>query len=218
MVVLNRRRELVLAAGALLLLGIACALPGPHSMERHRWWAGLGPVLPHASFPAECSLCHVGAGWNELRADFSFDHAERTGVPLQGAHEAARCLRCHNDRGPVETFAAQGCAGCHDDVHQGRLGNDCRSCHTEVDWRAVGQHERHARTRFPLTGAHAATACQRCHPGADVGHFVPTDIQCASCHQADLAATVLPNHIALGWVDRCDRCHMPTIWQQAEIR
>src|SRR5690606_30415845 len=83
MVVLNRRRELVLAAGALLLLGIACALPGPHSMERHRWWAGLGPVLPHASFPAECSLCHVGAGWNELRADFSFDHAERTGVPLQ---------------------------------------------------------------------------------------------------------------------------------------
>jgi len=25
------------------------------------------------------------------------------------------------------------------------------------------------------------------------------------------------NHVGLGWVDRCDRCHMPTFWQQAEI-
>lgn len=218
MAVLNRRLDIWLAGAALLCLGFACALPRTRTMDLHRWWAGLGPVLPHANFPADCTLCHVGSGWNDLRADFSFDHLERTGVPLHGAHEAARCLRCHNDRGPVETFAAQGCAGCHEDVHQAQLGNDCRSCHQESNWRALGMHERHNRTRFPLIGAHAATACERCHVGAEVGRFVPTDIQCVSCHQADLAETVLPNHFALGWVDNCDRCHMPTTWNQAEIR
>lgn len=212
------RRNGLLLAVALASLLAACALPRQQTLELHRWWSGLGPVIPHESFPADCTLCHVGSGWNDLRADFEFDHLARTGVALHGAHEAARCLRCHNDRGPVQVFAAQGCAGCHGDVHQGQLGADCRSCHQEVTWRAVGQLERHNRTRFPLVGVHAATACQRCHPGAEVGRFVPTDTQCVSCHQADLQAAQLPDHLALGWVDNCHRCHMPTTWQQAEIR
>ena len=141
-----------------------------------------------------------------------------TGVALHGAHAGASCLRCHNDRGPVTTFAARGCAGCHDDVHQGELGPDCSDCHTERTWQPVGQIERHARTRFPLVGAHAATACHRCHPGAWVGNFTPTDNECAPCHADDLARTTNPPHIPLGWVDRCDRCPPQTRWQHARVR
>jgi len=190
---------------------------GPHAVQQHLWWAGAGPVLPHESFPADCSLCHLGDDWQTLTSDFRFDHEQETGVPLPGAHVRAACLRCHNDRGPVEVFSARGCAGCHEDIHQGQLGQTCESCHQQETWQPVGQIELHQHTRFPLVGVHASTACRRCHPGAEVGKFVPTDTECLTCHTRDLARANNPNHVGLGWVDRCDRCHMPRTWQQFEI-
>ena len=204
----------VAAATALL---VACVVRGPGGVAQHRWWSGLGPVLPHDSFPTDCNLCHVGGDWQTLREDFEFDHELETGVPLEGAHASATCLRCHNDRGPVETFVAQGCAGCHEDVHLGRLGSNCTDCHEERTWQPSGMLARHLHTRFPLSGAHAVTACHRCHPGAELGVFTPTDARCVTCHQTDLANALNPNHIGLGWVDDCHRCHLPLTWQQAEI-
>ncbi len=184
----------------------------------HRWWSGLGPVLPHDSFPADCSLCHVGNKWNTLKLNFSFDHEKKTGVALSGAHQQAQCLRCHNDRGPVATFAAKGCVGCHEDIHAGTLNQQCTQCHNQQTWWPRGQIQMHLRTRFPLTGAHMAVACYRCHPGARVGKFVPADPECLTCHRDELANAVNPPHIGLGWVDNCDRCHVPTIWNQATVR
>jgi hypothetical protein len=209
-----RAKELVLALAA-LALAVACALDGTGEAARHRWWSGLGPVLPHDTFPADCSICHVGREWRTLTDDFSFDHEAETGVALNGAHAEATCLRCHNDRGPVEVFQARGCQGCHEDVHQGELGPGCAECHTESTWFPVGQVELHRRTRFPLVGAHATTSCRRCHQGAEVGNFLPADPQCVTCHADDLARTT--NHVGLGWVRRCDRCHVPTFWNEAEV-
>ena len=110
---------------ALYAVVVACASLGARDPQLHGWWKGLGPVMPHDSFPADCSLCHEGTSWQTLRADFSFDHEAETGVPLSGAHAQAQCLRCHNDRGPVATFQARSCAGCHEDIHLGMLGVDC---------------------------------------------------------------------------------------------
>jgi hypothetical protein len=215
----SRRSRLASAAFVLagLLLAAACVVQGPKDVERHLWWSGLGPVLPHDTFPADCGLCHVGDDWQTLRSDFDFDHEAETGVPLNGAHASATCLRCHNDRGPAGVFARAGCAGCHEDVHLAELGPDCRACHTEDTWRPEGMLERHQHTRFPLAGVHAVTACNRCHPGAELGRFVPTDTECVTCHQSDLARATFPDHVGLGWVDRCDRCHLPRTWDQAEI-
>jgi len=210
----------IAALAALLYVAIvACASQRDswRSVEQHRWWSGLGPVLVHDSFPMDCSKCHVGDGWNDLVADFAFDHAAETGVALDGAHEQASCLRCHNDRGPVATFAARGCAGCHEDIHRGQLGGGCVDCHGEQSWRPTGMLEYHRRTRFPLTGVHASTSCRRCHTGAEVGIFAPTPIECVDCHRADLAAATTPDHFALGYVDRCDRCHVPFLWNRAEL-
>lgn len=200
---------------AVLIAIASCVTPAERSADVHRWWGGLGPVIPHESFPADCSLCHMGSKWNVLVPNFVFDHEGRTGVPLVGAHTQAQCLRCHNDRGPVASFQAKGCVGCHEDVHQGDLGPRCTSCHNEDTWRAVGQIEMHSRTRFPLFGAHAITACHRCHPGARVGNFQPTDTKCLTCHTQDLLGTTNPPHIPLGFVDNCERCHIPTSWNQA---
>lgn len=213
----NSRIWSVLGGAWIVFAIVACVARGPRNVEQHRWWMGFGPVLPHETFPADCSLCHVGAKWNTLTDDFFFDHEAETGVPLVGAHLEAACLRCHNDRGPVENFVAQGCAGCHEDIHFGRLGPDCTKCHQQETWRPLNQIAMHNQTRFPLVGVHAATSCRRCHVGAEVGIFVPTDNQCVTCHQDDLARATNPNHVALGWVDRCDRCHVPTTWEQAEI-
>lgn len=202
---------------ALAFLVLACAVTGPQAVRQHRWWDGFGPVLPHDSFPADCGLCHEGEGWWTLVEGFTYDHAAETGVPLRGAHGQAQCLRCHNDRGPVEVFAAQGCAGCHEDIHLGQIQMGCETCHQETSWRPTGQVELHLRTRFPLIGIHTAVSCRRCHPGAEVGRFRPADPECVSCHAADRDQADNPNHLALGWVDRCDRCHQPTSWNQAEL-
>jgi hypothetical protein len=202
---------------AATLLIAACVTRSPHLQRQHLWWTGIGPVLPHDTFPGDCKLCHVGNDWQTLKQDFSFDHEAETGVPLVGAHAEASCIRCHNDRGHVATFAKQGCGGCHEDIHFRQLGTDCERCHAETTWNPVGQIALHDKTRFPLIGVHKSTACHRCHPGAEVGKFVPTDTECVTCHTRDLARAINPNHVGLGWIDRCDRCHLPRTWKQFEI-
>ena len=201
----------LLTLGLALLTTLAC-VRGREDVPPQGWWDGLGPVIPHDKFPADCSLCHTGQGWQEIRDDFALDHAAETGYPLEGAHAAAQCLRCHNDRGPAADFAARGCGGCHEDVHLGQLGTNCEDCHEQPDWRPRGRISEHAKTRFPLMGAHAATACRACHPAAELGVFVPTDTECLSCHRDDLARAKDPDHLAQGWTDGCDRCHISTSW------
>ncbi|MBC8327907.1 MAG: hypothetical protein H8E31_04090, partial [Planctomycetes bacterium] len=200
-----------LVLGLALLTTFAC-VSNREDVPAQGWWAGFGPVIPHDQFPADCSLCHTGQGWQQIREDFEFDHAEVTGFALEGAHQGAQCLRCHNDRGPAADFAARGCSGCHEDVHLGQLGPNCQDCHEQPDWRPRGMISEHSRTRFPLVGAHAATACRSCHPAAELGLFVPTDTECLSCHREDLARARNPDHLAQGWTDGFDRCHIPTSW------
>jgi len=53
----------------------------------------------------------------------------------------------------------------------------------------------HARTRFPLTGAHARTSCESCHVS---GQMAGTPMTCAACHggNGSRAVTVRPaSHI-----------------------
>jgi len=214
----RRRLPGILFAFAMALAVLACSVVSPKRGDLHRWWAGFGIVVPHESFPADCHLCHKGASWDELVDDFVFDHGVRTGVPLVGAHAEARCLRCHNDRGPVVTFRAQGCVGCHPDVHYGELGSDCARCHDETFWHVPNARVAHVHSRFPLTGAHMQVACHRCHAGARVTNFRPTDPDCVSCHLQDALDTTNPPHQGLGWVDRCDRCHMPAKWRPGVVR
>jgi len=204
--------SLLLLASAFVFL--ACAIDGSRSSVAAQEWDKLrGPVVPHDDFPADCSLCHEGDDWNTIRADFVYDHAKETGHALEGAHEAAECLRCHNDRGPVQLYSVRGCAGCHEDPHESRMGSDCSSCHSQSNWLVVGAIADHARTRFPLVGAHAAAACFACHQGAEVGRFERVSIACIDCHADDLATALVPNHQALGWAQQdCSTCHTAAGW------
>lgn len=207
----NHSRFGRILASALLLLCFSVACVIGYSGGIDGWWDGRGPVVPHETFPADCTLCHTSVDWNTMRDDFQFDHLAETGFELVGAHAQAQCLRCHNDRGPVQEYARQGCAGCHGDVHERRLGDGCLDCHSQNDWRPEGQLAEHARTRFPLFGAHAAVTCDRCHVGMGSGSVEPLSVSCESCHQSDLQVAV-PDHFSEGWVEDCGRCHRPTSW------
>lgn len=209
----QRRMWLMLAACS---LAASCVLaPRARRLGPQQWNPDRGPVVPHDTFPSDCSICHEGGGWAKIRADFTFDHQQQTGVPLFGAHHDAQCLRCHNDRGPVAAFSKRGCAGCHEDIHRGQLGSRCGHCHNQSDWVPEGQVVLHNRTRFPLVGAHTAVACFRCHPGAQVGNFSRAPVRCEACHQQDVARAGSPDHRALGWTQNCERCHKPTTWAGA---
>lgn len=189
---------------ALLSSGAAAAVP-----EQLRWEQDWGPLVPHKKFPSDCSLCHVPKRWDVLRSDFRFEHKKETGYALEGAHAQAACLRCHNDRGPVATFKARGCAGCHVDPHKSAMGMDCARCHGQQSWALQGaQGERiadHARTRFPLTGMHATLRCDQCHSRASAGDFRGAQRDCFQCHRQDYAAA--PKHASASYPRDCRACH-----------
>jgi len=203
------RRDLLLVNLALVCGLLACvtSYPGLRNAPRQGWWEERGPVVPHDSFPAECDTCHAGDDWQTIRSDFVFDHERETGVALVGAHEQAECLRCHNDRGPVQVFAQRGCQGCHEDVHRGQMGKDCSQCHDEYDWKPNEEVALHSRTRLPLVGAHSAVQCWVCHPGAGVGSFQNVSPECISCHLADFQGTTNPDHVAGAFPTTCEDCH-----------
>lgn len=214
---MHRTRTVLFALIPALLL-FACTIAGrigDGSVPVQKWDKRRGPVVPHENFPKDCSLCHEGGSWSKIKASFRFDHEKEAGLKLEGAHAKAECLRCHNDRGPVERFAQRGCAGCHEDVHQGHQGRECATCHNQGNWEVRSAIAEHNRTRFPLVGAHAGADCAACHEGAPVGRFDHTEVRCEGCH-ADLLPTALsPNHITQGWTSDCQRCHIPTTWTGA---
>jgi hypothetical protein len=212
----DRLRRLVAKLGisALLagwtLLSVDCEALFPRQSWNQEW----GSMVPHKSFPGDCGICHIPERWDVIREEFDFDHEKETGYALNGAHGLAACLRCHNDRGPVLVYVQRGCAGCHVDPHQGNLGMECTRCHNEDHWDPIGLIADHARTRFPLSGAHAISPCEDCHERAPVGEYRGAPVECHFCHQ-DEAARAVPNHVINGWQRDCTRCHDLVTWQQA---
>ncbi len=209
----DRARVLARAAAAAILLAwsvlvVDCSVIIP----REGWNEGWGPLVPHTKFPGNCGICHVPQGWDVLRENFSFDHEKETGTPLEGAHAHATCLRCHNDRGPVQAYVARGCGGCHVDPHKAELGLNCTRCHGQDAWRPIGLIAEHARTRFPLAGAHSIVACEACHEQAPVGDYRGAPTSCELCHEEALERAVSPDHSANGLVSGCASCHAPRRW------
>jgi len=83
---------------------------------------------PHGPLPEslDCSACHTSGGWTPLLRPLAFDHDRATGFTLTGAHARAACASCHLDlRFDGPDIPMDDCAGCHADVHQGRMLRAC---------------------------------------------------------------------------------------------
>lgn len=177
-----------------------------------------------AQASATCASCHpdhAGADfalikWPDANPE-SFDH-ERAGWPLQGKHATTPCADCHTAKFRISQAATlsvrksaagwvgleTSCTSCHADPHRGGLGKNCATCHTAARWDST-PHFDHARTRYPLTGRHAAVRCNDCHVNARLG---PRPVfrglafaECSACHTD-------PHAGRLG--GKCANCHVTT--------
>lgn len=165
-----------------------------------------------SGFDRDCQQCHTTATW--LPAEFDHDLAD---FKLTGAHAAVACNSCHVGGftgTPMECFA------CHEQDYNDTdnpnhtltgLDHDCALCHTTSAWQPSSFD--HNATDFPLTGAHAGTACNLCHAGTTAGLAT----ECYACHESDYAGTVDPDHVGSHFPAECGICHTTAAWRPSHI-
>jgi len=133
---------------------------------------------PHQNrFGPLCTTCHVVEGWKVIKgqgAEAAGFH-DKTRYPLRGAHVKVECKACHGPfegqlRAVYKDMQFGACTDCHQDAHLGALGKKgtpqaaCDRCHAVQGWVPVRfELAEHQKTKYPLEGAHAAVACDRCH-------------------------------------------------------
>lgn len=155
---------------------------------------------PHGgSLGQSCEKCHSTTSWTAV----TFDH-DLTPYPLLGLHVVATCAQCHTTQAFKDT--PKDCNACHsqDDTHDGALSKDCGACHTPNGWK-LWDFDHAARTRFPLTGAHAKVPCANCH--LQPQNITKPSMVCSTCHAGDdvHSARFGPN---------CQQCHTTTSFKR----
>lgn len=183
-----------------------------------------------ARLGANCASCHNTAGWKQAKTA-GFDHG-RTGYPLGGRHATVACERCHAPGQPMRVKHER-CSDCHRDAHGGELtrrtdAGRCESCHDVSGFRPARYGpEDHAKTAYPLRGAHLAVACDECHRSAGGAGgvrraaasgqgVVPLKLAAASCsdchrdpHRGGAAAAA-----GAAGASGCESCHRVEAWRQ----
>ncbi|HQR47461.1 MAG TPA: hypothetical protein PK598_15790, partial [Thermoanaerobaculia bacterium] len=144
---------------------------------------------------------HAGAG-AEIRAidPKTFNHGAETGFVLDGKHRKIDCAACHK----VRSFLTltPDCASCHKDPHGGKLGATCGTCHpATVPFKESRRVFDHAKSAYPLTGAHVTVACEKCH--ATKEYKGVRFAACTDCHKD-------PHSKPLG---TCTACHTTTTFR-----
>jgi hypothetical protein len=163
-----------------------------------------------AASKSECKQCHTdhkGRQADILQFDReTFNHA-LTNFALKGEHRTVRCEGCHLPKKPYRAAAGR-CVDCHKSVdpHKGRLGDACDSCHGEDGWRRTKTFD-HAKTKFPLIGAHQKVTCAACHVGEK---YKDLAIACVSCH-------AIQDKHAGRYGTKCETCHAPQKWSVVQF-
>jgi len=156
---------------------------------------------PHKGRLGEkCADCHSDDSWKTVKP---FDHS-KTPFTLTGAHQKVDCKTCHS--GERYKGIGTACALCHQlqDVHGGRYGAKCDSCHRPEKW-TVTSFDHAKQTKFTLRGKHQETKCDTCHKGDLYRDKLSMD--CVSCHKKDDA-----HQGQLG--AKCETCHNESGWRQ----
>jgi hypothetical protein len=177
-----------------------------------------------------CQTCHIDhqgreadLRWWGPKGLAGFNHAD-TGYALAGKHATVLCARCHNPERVIDAPAlARGggsaartylglsttCAACHQDIHRGQFGKkDCGACHNQDSFKSSPRFD-HSQTRYPLSGRHAAVACEKCHKTSGAGaetRRVYAGVPFASCsnchadtHRGRLGSACASCHSTAGW-------------------
>ena len=154
-----------------------------------------------APYDNRCEACHTVVDFH--RTLYTITKHRDSRFPLTGAHAAVPCAGCHAagkthrpDKVLPFRFDDMTCTACHTDPHHGEFKDrmerkrpngsrfGCEACHDTKSWTNVTGFD-HAKTKFPLIGAHRTVACGACHKvpvGSQEIQFKGTSTNCESCH------------------------------------
>ena len=160
--------------------------------------SGFALVAPHAE--VSCERCHHPEAHlppdEQSPLSWTSDPASAKAAAAPGSSDspadAGAFARAHPGR------STDDCAACHIDVHGRQFargpfaGEGCLACHDRHAFAPPAfDLATHARTAFPLAGAHAAVPCADCH-AARPGHnglpiggrrvFADAPTECSGCH------------------------------------
>jgi hypothetical protein len=172
--------------------------------------AGTATLAGRAS---DCASCHGVEGF--APSTFTVALHAKSRYPLEGKHRGVSCSACHLKHptgipaaslGPaaVQLRPRHGaCADCHGAPHGDQFAGDpkgqaCVSCHDLQAFRPSRYTvAMHAKSAFPLDGAHGGAACRACHDAHRAGlpafrdperfgpagfAMKPAERACADCH------------------------------------
>jgi hypothetical protein len=178
----------------------------------------------NGKFGPDCQSCHQTSSFNTIKGN-SFDHS-KTDFPLIGKHKVVKCNDCHKTN-LKQNMPHELCTDCHKDYHSGQFMTvdikvqNCADCHNEQGFTpSTFTLERHAKTKFQLTGGHLAVPCKSCHYKTTTlstekvdWHFKNLSLDCISCHEnvhgSELTIEFLPNN-------NCSFCHSTENWSLIE--
>lgn len=176
-----------------------------------------------------CDRCHTVESYKP--STFTLAKHKQTHFVLTGGHLATPCAECHKQSDAFQPKAViyhwndLGCTSCHQDPHKGQFKErmlqvradgtpaGCEACHTTKSWKEVSGFD-HSKTKFPLLGAHRATACIDCHKPPNLSKklidvdFKSAPTQCEDCHE-----DIHGKQFATGDVTRCAECHTSMKWK-----
>ncbi len=171
-----------------------------------------------------CDRCHIP---DKAAKAPKFQHDVMTAFKRDGAHLKVACSFCHRTRQNGEVapprhwtqgqvpppldkkFPVFGvrCKDCHADVHKGRNGDTCESCHNTRTFDVVSA-SMHDVGAFRLDGVHDTLPCAQCHTANKV--LTGLGEICQTCHRDDDA-----HNGALG--PFCGQCHGQVEWLPARF-
>ena len=175
----------------------------------------------------ECAECHTVDGWKP--STFGVKEHDTSKYPLKGKHIKVECAKCHIPAGKDTIYKVKFelCTDCHKDAHDNQFvgepyKNRCEECHTVADWhRSTYTIAKHRKSRYPLTGAHAAVPCADCHKVGFAGRtdkilpFRFEDRNCTACHKDPHKGEFdkeMSRKRANGTTFGCEACHSTKSW------
>jgi len=172
-------------------------------------------------FGQSCTKCHNVNSFHEIAGLSSFNH-NKTNFPLTGKHINIDCKKCHTNGKLIQPIKHNLCSDCHKDYHEGqfiknKVRTDCKECHTTKSF--VGSSytiEDHAKTNFPLEGAHMATPCFVCHkPKAEQKwNFRLKSERCTDCHDNKHENKISQKYYP---ENNCLSCHNNDTWKRVKF-
>ncbi len=136
---------------------------------------------------SDCGSCHSTKAFKPVE---KFDH-NKTKYKLTGKHIGVECFKCHtketkNDKASQQFTGLDfdNCSPCHKDVHNNKLGDDCKKCHSTGGFNLTPSSSTgfdHNKTNYPLLEKHIDVKCKSCH--TPERGLKPKFALCIDCHK-----------------------------------